>query len=286
MVCNNSLALEGSLFAQGGVALSNSCSVNEDVYAKNAITMSNSSRIGHDAKSSRDSISLANNAQIDNNATAYSTITLSGSARVNGTRTQNYTTLADPPAKPLPAINYDATGWSTTGDVIEPYSSCDAARSRLPGGLPDDGRNYVIRITDSCLLSWSNNSSITVRQDVAIIFDGRVSFENRSNWYSGDGEEHSILFINPASTSASCSSRNPAFSTSNNTSFADELKVFVYTPCGARFNNSNTINGQLMAGLVNVQNSFDLYFSPIPVPGFGDVAGFDQDIAFQREVAP
>jgi hypothetical protein len=288
VVCDNSIALQGSLFAQGAVTMSNSCSVDEDVYAKNAITMSNSSRIGHDAKSSKGSISLDNSAQVDNNATAYGTITLSGSARINGSRTQNFTSLADPPAKTLPAIDYDATKWSSAGYTIETYSSCDAAKTRLTNGLPDDGNNYVIRITGSCLLSWSNNSSITVRQDVAIIYDGQVAFENKSDWYSGDGEEHAILFINPASSSVTwpCSSRNPAFSTSNNTTFADELKVFVYTPCQASFNNSNKIKGQLMAGLVNIQNNFDLSFSRIPVPGFGDVSGFDQDIAFQREVAP
>ena len=286
VVCDNAIALQGSLFAQGAVTMSNSCSVDEDVYAKNAITMSNSSRIGHDAKSSKGSISLDNSAQIDNNAIAYGTITLSGSAKINGSRTQNFTSLADPPAKTLPVIDYDATKWSSAGYTIESYSSCDAAKTRLTSGLPDDGNNYVIRITGSCLLSWSNNSSITVRQDVAIIYDGRVAFENKSDWYSGDGKEHSILFINPASTSATCSSRNPAFSTSNNTSFADELKVLVYTPCQASFNNSNKIKGQFMAGQVNIQNNFDLSFARIPVPGFGDVSGFDQDIAFQREVAP
>ena len=286
MVCDNSIALQGSLFAQGAVTMSNSCSVDGDVYAKNAITMSNSGRIGHDAKSSQGSISLGNSAQIDNNATAYGTISLSGSAKINGSRTQNFTSLADPPAKTLPAIDYDATKWSSAGYTIETYSTCDAAKTRLTNGLPDDGKNYVIRITGSCLLSWSNNSSITVRQDVAIVYDGQVAFENKSDWSSGDGEEHAILFINPASTSGTCSSRNPAFSTSNNTSFGDELKVFVYTPCQASFNNSNQIKGQLMAGQVIIQNDFDLYFSPIPVPGFGDPSGFDQDIAFQREVAP
>jgi hypothetical protein len=286
VVCDNSMVLEGSLLAQGAVTLSNSCSVAEDVYAKDAITMSNSSRIGHDAKSSKGSISLATSAQIANNATAYSTITLSGSARIGGSRTEGYTSLADPPVKTLPIINYDAAKWSAAGYAIEDHSSCDSAESRLLGGLPDDGKNYVIRIAANCLLTFSNNSRITVRQDVAIIFDGRIEFENKSDWYSGDGEEHSILFINPASTSGTCASRVPAFSASNNTSFADELKVFVYTPCQATFNNSNRIKGQLMAGQVNIRNNFDLHFAPVPVPGVGDVSGFDQDIAFQREVAP
>jgi hypothetical protein len=283
--CNNSMVLEGSLLAQGGVALSSSCSVAEDVYAKNAITMSNSSRIGHDAMSSKGSISLDNSAQIANNATAYSSITLSGSASIGGSRTQGYTSLADPPAKTLPAIDYDAAKWSAAGYTIV-TDSCDSAKSRLLAGLPNDGSNYVIRIATNCLLSFTNNSSITVRQDVAIIYDGQVTFENKSDWYSGDGEEHTILFINPASTSGTCTSRNPAFSTSNSTTFAAELKLFVYTPCQASFSNSNNVKGQFMAGQVNIANNFDLSFARIPVPGFGDVSGFDQDIAFQREVVP
>jgi Tfp pilus assembly protein PilX len=283
--CSNPIALGGSLFAQGGVTLSNSCSVAEDVYAKGNITMSQSSRIGHDAISSKGSITLSQSAQIANNATAYGAITLSGSARINGTRTPGYTSMADPPLKTLPTINYDATTWSDAGYTIETYTSCDSAKTRLESGLPNDGRNYVIRIAANCLLTWSNNSSVTVRQDVAIVFDGQIAFDNRVNFYSSDGQ-HSLLFINPASTSATCTSRNPAFSTSNNTSFADQLKLFIYTPCQATFNNSNKINGQMMAGLIQISNNFDLAFAPIPVPGSGDIDGFDQDIAFQREVAP
>lgn len=283
--CDNSMVLEGSLLAQGGVTMGSSCAVAEDVYAKGAIAMSNSSRVGHDAKSSRDNISLANSAEIANSATARGTITLSGNARIGGSRTQGYTSMADPPIKTLPTINYNPSDWSSAGYTIQTDLSCSSAKSFLDA-LPNDGRDYVVRIAADCLLQWSNNSTITVRQNVAIIYDGQVGFVNQVEWRSGDGEDHAILFINPASTSGTCTSRNPAFSTSNNTSFADQLTLFVYTPCEARFDNSNNIKGQVMADLITIANSFDLYFAPVPVPGFGDVAGFDQDIAFQREVAP
>ena len=283
--CNNSMVLEGSLLAQGGVTMSNSCSVAEDVYAKGTVAMSNNSRIGHDVMSSTGNITLANSAEIANSATAYGSITLSGNARIGGSRTQGYTSMADPPVKTLPTIDYDTVDWSDAGYAIQSYTSCSSAKSFLDA-MPNDGRNYVVRIAANCLLRWSNNSTVTVRQDVAIIFDGQIEFENRVDWSSGDGQEHSVLFINPASTIGTCASRVPAFSTSNNTSFADELKLFVYTPCEARFNNSNKLKGQFMANLVTIANDFDLYFAPVPVPGFGDVAGFDQDIAFQREVIP
>jgi hypothetical protein len=42
----------------------------------------------------------------------------------------------------------------------------------------------------------------------------------------------------------------------------------------------------MMAGQVSIANNFQLTYAPIPVPGFGSVAGFDQDVAFLREVAP
>jgi hypothetical protein len=282
--CNNSLALEGSLLAQGAVTMSNSCSVAEDVYAKGAISMSQSSRIGHDAISARGSIVLSNSASIANNATSATTITVSGAASIGGTRTQSHTS-PDPPARTLPTIEYVPADWTAVGYTIKVYTSCSAAKSFLDA-LPDDDTNYVVRIAANCLLQWSNNSTIRVYQDVAIIFDGQIGFANRSDWLSGDGQEHAILFINPASTSGTCASRNPAFSTSNNTSFATELKQFVYTPCTATFDNSNRMKGQFMAGRADIANSFDLYFAPIPVPGVGDVDGFNQDIAYQREVVP
>jgi hypothetical protein len=283
--CNNSMALEGSLLAQGAVTMGNSCSVAEDVYAKLAISMSQHSRIGHDAKSSKGSIALSNNAEIANNAIAYGSITVSGSARIGGTSTQGFTTLPDPPVKALPTINYIPADWTAAGYTIQTYTSCPTAKAFIDA-LPNDGRNYVVRIAANCALQWANNSTIRVYQDVAIIFDGQIGFANQSDWLSGDGQEHSILFINPASTSGTCASRTPAFSTSNNTSFATQLKLFVYTPCTASFDNSNNLKGQFMADLVTINNNFDLHFAPVPVPGVGGVSGFNQDIAYQREVIP
>jgi hypothetical protein len=283
--CNNPIALGGSLLAQGSVTMRNSCSVAEDVYAQGAINMSQSSRIGHDAKSSRGSIALSQSAEIANSATAYGSITVSGSARIGGTRTENYATLTDPPVKTLPTINYVPADWTSAGYTIQTYTTCSAAKAFIDA-LPNDGRNYVVRIAANCLLQWGNNSTIRVYQDVAIIYDGQIGFANQTEWLSGDGEEHSILFINPASTSGTCASRNPAFSTSNNTSFAEVLKQFVYTPCTATFDNFNRLKGQFMADVVNITNNFTLNFAPIPVPGVGSVAGFNQDIAYQREVIP
>jgi hypothetical protein len=285
VACDNSLTLQGSLLAQGQVTMSNTCSVAEDVYAGQAITMSNNSSIGHDAISARSSIALTSSARIANNATAATTITRSGAASIGGSQTQSHSS-PDPPVKTLPTIEYTPGTWTAAGYTIQAYTSCSAAKSFLDA-LPNNDTNYVVRIAADCLLQWSNNSTVTVYQDVAIIFDGQVGFENRSDWRSGDGQEHSVLFINPTSTSATCTSRNPAFSTGNNTSFGDDLKVFVYTPCAVSFNNANRDHrGQILAGGVTLVNNFHLDFAPTPVPGVGDVAGFDQDIAYQREVVP
>jgi hypothetical protein len=286
LTCDNSTAIGGSLLAQGQVTMGNTCSVAEDVYARQAVTMSGSSSIGHDAISARSSIALSQSARIANNATAGTSITLSGPSSIGGTQTQSHIS-PDPPAKTLPTIEDVPADWSTDGYTIQgPYTTCDAAKSFLDA-LPNNDTNYVVRVAAGCLLQWGNNSVITLYQDVAIIFDGQIGMVNRTDWLSGDGEEHSVLFINPMSTSGTCGSRNPAFSTGNLTSFAAQLKVFVYTPCAAVFNNSNRdLVGQIMAGQATIANNFHLDFAPIPVPGAGDVAGFDQDIAYLREVVP
>jgi hypothetical protein len=286
VACDNSLTLQGSLLAQGQVTMGNTCSVAEDVYAKQAITMSNNSSIGHDAISARSSIALSNSARIANNATAATSITLAGGSSIGGSRTEDHTS-PDPPSRTLPTIEYVPGDWSAAGYTIQPtYTSCSSAKSFLDN-LPTNDTNYVVRIAASCLLQWSNNSTVTVHQDLAVIFDGQVEFENRSDWLSGAGQEHSVLFINPTSTSATCGSRNPAFSTGNNTSFGDDLKLFVYTPCAVSFTNSNRSHrGQIMAGQVTIANNFQLEYAPIPVPGVGSVSGFNQDIAYQREVVP
>lgn len=286
VTCDNSMALEGTLYAQGQVRMGNTCSVAEDVYARQAITMANNSTIGHDAISARSSIQLSNSARIANNATAATTITAASGA-IGGSRVQNHTS-PDPPARALPQIDFVASDWTAAGYAVQTFTTCSAAKSFIDQNLDDNpDTNYVIRITGSCSLRWENNSTVDVYQDLAIVFDWQVGFQNKSDWASGDGQEHSVLFINPWSTRTTCGSRNPAFATTNNTSFGDELRLFAYSPCGVSFNNSNRdLRGQIMAGQVAIANNFDLTYAPIPVPGFGTVSGFDQDIAFQREVAP
>lgn len=284
--CDNSMALAGTLYAQGQVSMGNTCSVAEDVYAREAITMANNSVIGHDAISARSSIQLSNSARITNNATAATTVTAASGA-IGGSRVQNHPS-PDPPSRALPQIDFVQADWTAAGYAVQTFSTCSEAKSFIDGSLDDSpDTNYVVRITDACPLIWENNSTINIYQDLAIVFDWQVGFVNRTDWVSGDGQEHSALFINPWSTGASCSGRNPAFSTTNNTSFDDQLTVFAYSPCAMSFNNSNRNNrGQMMAGQVTIANNFHLTYAPVPVPGFGSVAGFDQDVAFLREVAP
>jgi hypothetical protein len=61
--------------------------------------------------------------------------------------------------------------------------------------------------------------------------------------------------------------------------------MFVYTPCTATFSNNNAGDGgQVFAGNVVISNLFTLNFSPLLIPGAGDITGYKVNIAYVREI--
>jgi hypothetical protein len=290
ITCPNTMAVAGTLYAQGQVTLSNSCNVAQDVYANGQIVMSSSATVGHDAISATGAIQMSSSARIGNNATAATTIQLLNSASVGGTRTENHPSPA-PPHQDLPTVDYDQTAWTAVGYTIRNFSACGSGDPAAAGtakrfidSLSNDNTNYVVRITPACSLVWQNNSTVTVYQDLAIVYDGLVGFENHTEWVSGDGKPHTLYFITPSDASTPCS--GTTFSTTNNTNFDNNLKLLVCTPCTASFANNNLgLGGQILAGKLTIQNSFELSFTPIQVPGAGPVSGYKEDIAYLREEA-
>jgi hypothetical protein len=49
-------------------------------------------------------------------------------------------------------------------------------------------------------------------------------------------------------------------------------------------NNNSAFQGQVIGTTVTIGNLFNMSYKPILVPG-ADIVGFDQDIAYIREVA-
>jgi hypothetical protein len=74
-------------------------------------------------------------------------------------------------------------------------------------------------------------------------------------------------------------------SVSNSTSF-NNLTLFVYTPCRVDFGNNNAggVNGQILAGQVNITNQMVMNYVPVIAPAF-NLLGYNAGIAYVREIA-
>ena len=101
------------------------------------------------------------------------------------------------------------------------------------------------------------------------------------------GSIKNLYFIStaPAASCPASGVTNKNITVGNLSTFNSQTQVFFYTPCTANMNNLNNFNGQVMATNVNIANNFTMTYKPVLVPGITGIVGFNQDIAYVREVA-
>jgi hypothetical protein len=271
----NSGTIHGSIFAQGTVDIANGGAVYEDVWAKGNVTIGGSTAIYGSVKSSTGSVTVNNPAHVYGDTRASGSI--SGSGTIDGNRISN-SPMASPPALTFPHYGWVQGDWQAAAYTINTYSSCTAAQSfinAMPAG------NYVVRITPACAMTWSNNSTVTVRGNLAIITDGSVSFSNRVTW-TASGGNFNVYFIRPWTAGLTCGSGAYNMSFSNNTSW-NGLTLGAYSPCTIDISNLQNERGQIFAGTIVESNNQTFTYAPILFPG-SQVTGYDAQVSYIREV--
>ena len=274
--CSNSATIQGTVFADS-VNQSGTCTVNQDVWSKNSVQASGLV-VGHDVTSSRSSITLSGSSHVTHNAT--SGTSCSGcTTRVSGTITTNHIS-PDPPLPTYPNITYNATDWTKEGYTITTFSNCNSPTKNFILDPGDNGK-HVVRITPACNLQITSQSTMTVRNDIAIITDGNINVTNKFNIASADGQPHTVYWIVPAGTPCGDINFNNAAVSS------PVIRQFFYGPaeCKVTWTNSTGLNGQIFGGTVSATNTFDMNYRPIQVPGFDQAPGYQVDIAYIREIA-
>jgi hypothetical protein len=274
-VMTNNATIHGTVYAQGAADISNGGAVYEDVWAKGNVTVGGNTAIYGTVKSSTGSVTINNPARVYGDVRASGSI--SGSGTIDGNRISN-SPMASPPALTFPHIGWVQTDWQAAGYTMNTYSSCSTAQSfinAMPAG------NYVVRITPACALSWSNNSSVTVRGNLAIITDGSISFSNRVTW-TASGGNFNIYFIQPWVTALNCASGSYNISFSNNTSW-NGLTLGAYSPCTIDISNLQNEHGQIFAGTIVESNNQSFTYAPILFPG-SQVTGYDAQVSYIREI--
>jgi hypothetical protein len=180
-------------------------------------------------------------------------------------------------------------------------AACTNARNYIEGtgsgtwnggvGLPSVPGTYsgvVVRILSSCPYTSSNNVSVNLNADLAIISNGSISLSQRSTWTGAGGNRKMFLMVpwlpNTASNPPTNVCPTGDVTVGNNTNFNSLVSVGLYTPCTAHMSNQNAFYGQIVGRTVDIGNNWNMNFRPVIFPG-AHVSGFTQDVAYIREIA-
>lgn len=271
------------------------------VWASGSVTLSQSQAlVDGDAKSTSGGVTVSSGAV---GGSAYY-CTGSAPSNVSGAKIQTCA-LGPPPSTPFPQVQFDATAWQSLGYYVQTYSgatACTDAQNYVEGnssgtyksgaGVPAGYSGVVVRIAANCTYVNTNNVTVSLGSNLAIVTDGGINISQKSTW-NGTSSQRSLFFIHawPSSGSYACSNLNPDgvyelgdVALGNNTSFNNLVQVSVYSPCEAAMNNNNsTFYGQVIGTSTSVANQFSMIYRPVLIPG-AKVTGFQEDVAYVREV--
>lgn len=265
------------------------------VWANGSVTVNhNQAQIDGDVKSTTSSVTVTAGTVTPGGA-SYCT-TISGTANIAGAKVQTCS-LGAPPTQPFPQIKYNQTDWSSDTPAYTNFqtfsnaaTACTDARNYIEGtgaGTYNGGSvgNTVVRITQSCTYGNSNNATISVGSNLAIITDGAINLSQKSTW-NGSGSTRNLYFMStyPASGTPTCTGGVKDVTLGNLTGFNNLVQTEVYSPCTVNMNNNNSaFTGQVIGGTVNIGNNFNMTYRPVKVPG-ANVVSFNEDISYIREV--
>lgn len=281
---DSNTTVSGSVLSRGSVRMDSRSEVKVDVHVgndttsdTNDITMGSRSIVRGDAIAEND-ISLDSNAKIFGSARAGGSIT---GGQISGSQTAGPPPPAPPTAETFPTLSFDATAWQTAGYTVNSYTSCSGAKTfidELSSGSVTV-QPYVVRITDDCILSWTN-VDVNVRDDLAIITDGGVSLGGNVRVEPVGGPHDLFFILGVDDAAAPCD-----FRMSVNARIQPGLNTFVHTPCTFELLSNTTISdGQFFGGTVSFNsNSAFLNYKPVPLPG-NTPPGWTVVETYRREV--
>jgi hypothetical protein len=277
---------------QGDLDISNTPNIRGNVYVPNGgVTMSNNNKIWGDLYS-RDTASVTNvggsvysetgnivGGTIDGDAKAAGTI----SGNIGGTQSPN-STMSPTPTQAFPQVKVSSI---TTSDYtnVNSFSTCSAALTWIKSTW-SSGNAYV-RITGAtpCTMT-TGNTNIELKGGLTVVSDWGYDL-SKTGWTSTSTYPLALISAYPESGTLTC----PASGTSsknitmdNQTDYATTVQTFIYSPCTVDIANKTQMTGQVLGGNLTINNHFTMTYTPVVVPGVTGITGFEQDIAYIREV--
>ena len=287
--------IKGNIYVPNGSAfLGTQVHVYGAVWANTSVTLNHSQvLVDQDLKSTSSSVAVTSGTA---SGKGYYCTTVSGASNIVGD-VQQTCSLGSPPSQPFPLIKYVPSDWANNEPPYVNFqtftgaSACTSARDYIENtgtfaGTGFSGRNVgatVVYINDTCALDMSLNATITLNDNLAIITRGGVGFSQRVNWNGVTGTKYMhVISAYPDAGAPACPTQD--ITIGNNTGFDPHVATIIYGPCTVTMNNNNTaFQGQVIGQSVVIGNNFNMSFLPVKVPG-QNIIGFDQDIAYIREV--
>lgn len=284
--------IKGNIYVPGGWArLATSVHVYGEVWANSYVTIGHpQALIDSNIKSSTTEITVTPG---EVGGKGYYCTTVTGADRIAGGVVQTCS-LGAPPSQPFPQIKYVPSDWATNDPPytnFQTFLACESARDYIQNtgayaGSGFSGRNVgatVVYINATCALDMTNNASVVLNNHLAIVTRGGVNLSQRSTWSGVTGTRFlHVISAYPDAGAPSCPTQDVRFG--QLTGFDSHVAAIVYSPCTVRMENNNTaFQGQVVGQNVVVGNNFNMNYLPVKVPG-QNVVGFEQDIAYLREV--
>ena len=287
-----SVGNDGDVYVlEGDLNISNTPNIRGDVFVPNGgVTMSNNNMIWGDLWA-RDSIlltSVAGNVysetgdidggSVGGNAKAAGEI----DASVAGTRSE-HSVMGATPEQAFPSIGYVASDWIGAGYTPVDFTTCAAALTYIKTTWTSGSLLARIAGGSPCRLD-TGNGNIALKGNLAVISDWGFDLSKTSWTSSSPASVHLISTAPAASCPASNGQATKNIVMDNQTDWASTIGGFIYTPCLADIANKTQFTGQVMGGTVSITNHFTMTYRRMTVPGVTGMTGFDQDIAYVREV--
>jgi hypothetical protein len=323
----NNTTIGGTVYAQGSATIGQGI-VKVDVWSGGNVNLSsgisiNGNAIAAGVKSGTTGSMTLNNATIYGDAKAKGAITMNNSV-INGAKISGAAGLTGPPAQTLPLICWPGCPGDNPTNATQLYyacqgapdqsycgpvqfierdytgsSACTTAKNDIGNwfGETSNYNSYVLVINEACALSWPNNSTVSIRGNLAIFsFGGTTGCTNGSVsngaictinnvTFNSVGGTWDMEFIRPYQSGLNCSTHNYDIDVSNSTQL-NSLKTFIYSQCTVNFGNNNAsgVNTQLVGGTVNLTNQMVLNFNPTLAP-LTRITGYRLGPVYLREVA-
>jgi Tfp pilus assembly protein PilX len=299
VTCANNEHFYGSVFAQGSVAMSNTCVVEGDVQARTGFTATNPQ------------VTVNGKVLVSNGSINLGPAVLGQQARASGSVAGNACgttgkcfpaqTLDPPASQPFPQYLWNAT--TQAAYVADGYTVVELPTAGYPCGMYDTKSDYVAKwisdhpasTTKTVVHASCPAQPVSLRgvnldlgANLAVFATGGFDLSGNTTIRSTTADHRHLYLVQPYDAVSTHPCSAVGISIGNQVSIEATVDDLLYTPCALTVANNTALYGQIYGGgIVNITNNLTMYYTPLPALGLAGpgqpVDHYAVDILYKRE---